>query len=378
MQNNDNKSTNPCQYGTITKQDIIGLQGCSGSDALVYMVLCIHAFNGKRIAHPSVTTIRNITSLSRASVLRSLARLRDDYQLITPVGKTKTGVVKYTLGGIQSETGIQPETGSNTETGIQTETGRGIQTETGGVSNPIPIKHKTKENIVNTSLAKHADEILFCKLWNKWHSHVLCQWRADNPLQVYRQIRATILQLWKQSKASKDMSYELQVLDIYLMQQTDRINDNGERNTSPRFWGFDNWPKGVHKWLASTTKSHMGGGRKEYLSKAIHLTSTEHILGNTVLPNENTPTIGSAPSKPVHVAPQPLATDLRGMYARLQNIEQKYGENSPTHDVAKLHEQYEQLHDLMEKHLNNHDRIQLQQMDNTMDFVYYITFQREQ
>ena len=229
MHDNHNTNETQSQYGCVYIHDIELLKGCSGAEGLVFMVLCLHAFNGQRVAFPSVTTIQNITDLSRASVLRALKGLRNK-GAITNVGKTPTGVNKYALPrGSKSDTSVNPDTSSKSATPTSS------KSDTSPVANLQPIKHKVNNNIeiLASSASYDRDVLLFVELWNKWYSNPLCLWESSSPLVEFQNMRTRVLASWQKQGLKKDMYYELQVCDIYLMQSSDSICGKGPYRDPP-------------------------------------------------------------------------------------------------------------------------------------------------
>ena len=262
MPNNNNDSKNRCQYGKITKDDITALQGAGGAELLIYMSLAIHAWNDDRIAFPTSRTIQELTGLSRSSVKRGLSKLRERKAIIE-VGKTNIGSIKYRLGGTTFDTRPKSETRPTFDTPTSP------KSETPGVQDMTPIKLKKNNNTQNikASDADENDVHMFVELWNKWNGHCLCDWESMNPIQEYKSMKAVVLQKWKQHRSNKDLSFELQVCDIYIMQ---KLVSLGKEFSGPaRFWSGSKWSQGLLKWLSSTTPSHMGGNRKDFISHCI-------------------------------------------------------------------------------------------------------------
>lgn len=261
MYNNNNEIRHACQYGRIYLSDIENLQGAGGAEALIFMTLSIHAFNAERIAFPTVKTMQQITGLSRGSVLRALAKLKDR-GAIQEVGKTHIGVVKYLVGGSKSDTGLKSDTGGSSKS------------DTGGGQNLIPIKHNLKDNTKNTlaSFSKEGlerDELLFIQLWEKWKNNNMTRWEAAEPLQQYKILRSSMLSLWKSRGYRKSLEHELTILDVFLME---KLISLGKDYSGPaRFWAGQKWLSGLEKWLSSSAPSHTGGKRRELLPYAIKI-----------------------------------------------------------------------------------------------------------
>ena len=240
MPNNNNDSKNRCQYGKITKDDITALQGAGGAELLIYMSLAIHAWNDDRIAFPTSRTIQELTGLSRSSVKRGLSKLRERKAIIE-VGKTNIGSIKYRLGGTTFDTRPKSETRPTFDTPTSP------KSETPGVQDMTPIKLKKNNNTQNikASDADENDVHMFVELWNKWNGHCLCDWESMNPIQEYKSMKAVVLQKWKQHRSNKDLSFELQVCDIYIMQ---KLVSLGKEFSGPaRFWSGSKWGQGLLK-----------------------------------------------------------------------------------------------------------------------------------
>jgi hypothetical protein len=142
----------------------------------------------------------------------------------------------------------------------------------GGVYDSGHIKLNLKENTKDINLASYGglerDINLFCLFWNKWASSSMCSWVSNDAVKEYQAIRGSILSLWRSKQYTKDLYYELQVLDIFMMQKHESIGGN-DYSGSACFWPVDKWRDGLYKWLSSSTKSHMGGNRKAYINKCI-------------------------------------------------------------------------------------------------------------
>ena len=285
------------QLAILTKEELISLQKLSAADIKVYLALALHR-NGYGLAYPSVTTISAISGSTRATVLRSISKLKEK-SLIEARGKTYTGVIKYCVGGIETDTGNETDTGIETDTGEVSKRIRGgIETDTGGVSERIPrtAKRTTKRTTnltasTNTSkLAETEDEKLFVLLWEKWKPVHL--WEHPFPLIRYRDIRAKI--------TDRDMCNELQCIDLFLL-----YNSGSGR----MIWGKKQFlNSGLLNWLKSDTPSNNKSIAKyrPYLSKMICI-PVQHVEFQP--PKEEAPKIANT-------------TDLKslGLSLHLENV----------------------------------------------------------
>ena len=157
------------QMAILTIDECTALQKLSGSDIRVFLALCLHR-NKSHISYPSIYTIAKIAGITRHSAIRCLAKLKEK-KLITPAGKTQTGVIRYKVGGVTNQIP------------------GGIDTDTGGVSNQIPSTANRTTNLttnINSTSTddKNIEEKLFLLLWEKWQS--ANGWIHPNPLQGYR------------------------------------------------------------------------------------------------------------------------------------------------------------------------------------------------
>ena len=275
--NDNNKSKSiKSQYGKIHKEDIISLQGCSGSDVLTYMVLLYHA-SIKRISYPSCKRIVSFTGLSRGSVMRSIRRLKDK-NIIEPVGYTLGGVVKYQLPCISSDTPPcnKSDTGCNeadTSPCNESDTPPCNKSDTSPVSKLIPITEKITEKKNNLLIANTADEKLFCLLWDKWNDDALCKWESIDALQDYLLLKEQVLNHWQTNSIKKELCFELQIIDIFLLEQKELLA-NKSYTGEPRLWAKRNWFEGLIKWLKSPTPSRISPNRKKFIPHCIKLNSS--------------------------------------------------------------------------------------------------------
>lgn len=204
--------------------------------------------------------------------MRGLTKLKDR-GAITPVGKTHLGVIKYSLGGLSSDTCPKSDTGLRSDTCISSDTGGGPKSDTSPVSDLIHIKHNLKENTINTSYSTaklERDALLFLKLWQKWNDQNLTKWKASDPVKQYISLSRKIVTLWKKRGNKKSLEHELTILDVFLMQK--HIDLGKDYSGPPRFWAGEKWVSGLEKWLSSPTPSHTGGNRKQLLPYAIKIT----------------------------------------------------------------------------------------------------------
>ena len=210
------------QMAILTIDECIALQKLSGSDIRVFLALCLHR-NKSHISYPSIYTIAKIAGITRHSAIRCMAKLKDK-QLITPAGKTQTGVIRYKVGGVS----------------IQIP--GGIDSDTGGVSNQIPSTAnrttKLTTNINSTSTDDiNIEERLFLLLWEKWQS--ANGWIHPNPLQGYRDSIKNC--------DGRDKINELQCIDLFLMHNT--------QSGKPIWSGTDFLPNALSNWFRSKTPS---------------------------------------------------------------------------------------------------------------------------
>ena len=308
---NTNKSSNNKrqQCAMIFKSDIESLQKCSASEALVFMVYALHA-DKNRVSFPSSKTIMQITNLSRGSVMRAIKRLKEN-SIIQPMGQTPFGVVKYKLRCTKSDTRISSDTCIESDTRPESDTPPRLESDTPPVSDMTPITANIKTNNNNLLIAASNDEKIFLLLWEKWKDDNLCKWESLQPLKEYRTMRDSILALWKNKNINKDLIYELQVIDLYLMEgKEDITGQNGEWSGAPRLWGYRKWVNGITKWLSSPTPSRVSDKRKQYIPNVINIEEPKV---------DNTP---EAPSKqPQESEESKYLHELRTLY---KNVDDDY------------------------------------------------------
>lgn len=285
MQNNNNVLNKSCQYGILYKSDIIPLKSSTASELLVYMVYLVHASKDSGRSFPSYTTITSLTGLSRSSVIRAVKGLKTK-NILQEVGKTTAGVnIFKIIRGITDGTSVTDDTRVTDDTSVTDDTTPSVTGDTTPVSQVTPItSYRTDKNNNCFKLANTKDEKLFSLLWEKWSQSPLCLWEALNPLQEYQLLRDRVLNLWKTKNYQKDLLYELQIVDIYLMQSKDNITQGKEYSSAPRLWAKNKWSSGIEKWLSSSTPSYLSSERKAYISKCIHLEVIEQDYEKPVEP----------------------------------------------------------------------------------------------
>jgi hypothetical protein len=335
-----NGEDNSCQYGKITKADIELLQGAGGAELLIYMSLAIHAFNENRTAFPTIKTIQSLTSLSRSSVLRGLTKLKER-NAIVEVGKTSIGSIKYKLGGPRFKTG-----------GPRSDTPGGRKSDTPPVQDLRPIKLNRKDNTKNilASANMEKDELMFVEFWNKWNDHVYTKWISENPMQRYQSMRIAVFKIWKNKQVNKDMSYEIQVCDIYIMQRLVQLGK--DFNGPARFWTGIKWEQGLFRWLSSSTPSHMGGNRKSFIPHCIKVKIEES-------PESANKEVQSA---------EPLISH-RGKY--LKRVQDAKEAHEIHNDSSILKDTYQWIHDDMKFNLKPQE-IEMIRKDNQFQ-EFFIT-----
>ena len=270
-QKHNKSKSDSCQYGIIYKSDIKALNSSTASEALVYMTYILHASKDNRTAFPSYTTIQNLTGLSRSSVLRAVRKLQDK-GLLTKYAMTPTGVNIYKLLGVITDTPVNTDTRITDDTRSTDDTPPSVNDDTSPVSQMTPITSKVTEKNNNClKLANTKDEKLFMLLWQKWNKNPLCLWDSDSPLKEYKLMRDSILALWKANKIQKDLIYEIQIVDIYLMQSEESITGGKEYTGHARLWAGPKWISGIEKWLSSATPSYLNSQRKAYIPRCIKL-----------------------------------------------------------------------------------------------------------
>lgn len=210
------------QMAILTIDECIALQKLSGSDIRVFLALCLHR-NKSHISYPSIYTIAKIAGITRHSAIRCMAKLKEK-KLITPAGKTQTGVIRYKVGGVS----------------IQIP--GGIDSDTGGVSNQIPSTANRTTNLTTNINSTSTDDInieekLFLLLWEKWQS--ANGWIHPNPLQGYRDSIKNC--------DGRDKINELQCIDLFLMHNT--------QSGKPIWSGTDFLPNALSNWFRSKTPS---------------------------------------------------------------------------------------------------------------------------
>lgn len=314
MLNNTNIQQNKNQQcAMIFKSDILLLQKCSASEALVFMVYALHA-DKNRVSFPSSKTIMEITNLSRGSVMRAIKRLKEN-KILNAIGQTPGGVVKYQLAGIKSDTCIN----SDTPPCLESDTTPRPKSDTPHVSELIPITANRKANNINClKLASTKDEKIFSLLWQKWNSEALCNWQSLEPLKEYRMMRDRISALWKSKNINKDLIYELQVIDLYLMEAKQDITGGSDWNAAPRLWAERKWLSGIEKWLSSPTPSRVSDKRRQYIPNVISLKEPEEASQN----QPEQPTSSSADEKDIQIYIQ----QLNAMYDDIENNNRSYAE----------------------------------------------------
>ena len=225
------------QMAILTIDECTALQKLSGSDIRVFLALCLHR-NKSHISYPSIYTIAKIAGITRHSAIRCLAKIKEK-KLITPAGKTQTGVIRYKVGGVTNQIpgGIDTDTG-----GVTNQIPGGIDTDTGGVSNQIPSTANRTTNLttnINSTSTddKNIEEKLFLLLWEKWQS--ANGWIHPNPLQGYRDSIKNC--------DGRDKINELQCIDLFLMHNT--------QSGRPIWSGTDFLPNALSNWFRSKTPS---------------------------------------------------------------------------------------------------------------------------
>lgn len=369
MPNQNNTEQKQSQYGQVFLSDIKRLAMASGGECQVFMVLCVHAFNAERIAFPSTTTMQNVTGLSRTSVFRALRGLKEK-GIIQEVGKGKSGVVKYKITSIISDTRTNNDTRTISDTRTNNSTPTRTISGTLPVPNMAPIKQKRNNKIeILASFASYERDVkLFILLWNKWFDSPLCLWDAENPVEDYIAIRKQVLSLWSQQGYKKDLYYEIQVFDVYLMSQQDIICQGQPYVGMPRLWAKEKWKGGLRKWLSSSTKSHLGGNRKSYVGKCITVSNVQFTDCRPVNHSINVPNDSTYTNME-----QANVNDLKTALCALANIEAKYAENT-----EKLHEEYDSFHAFIQQNLDHDEQNKLYTMEQAFDFMYYIQIERNQ
>ena len=195
------------QMAILTIDECTALQKLSGSDIRVFLALCLHR-NKSHISYPSIYTIAKIAGITRHSAIRCMAKLKEK-KLITPAGKTQSGVIRYKVGGVTNQI---PSTANRT-TNLTT-------------------------NINSTSTDdKNIEEKLFLLLWEKWQS--ANGWIHPNPLQGYRDSIKNC--------DGRDKINELQCIDLFLMHNT--------QSGRPIWSGTDFLPNALSNWFRSKTPS---------------------------------------------------------------------------------------------------------------------------
>ena len=161
-------------------------------------------------------------------------------------------------------------------------------------------------------LASTKDEKIFSLLWQKWNSEALCKWQSLEPLKEYRMMRGRISALWKSKNINKDLIYELQVIDLYLMEARQDITGGSDWNAAPRLWANRKWLSGIEKWLSSPTPSRVSDKRRQYISNVISLAEPEEASQN----QPEQPTSSSADE-----SDKEYVKDLEALYELLYDCE---------------------------------------------------------
>lgn len=255
---NHNKPNSNGQCAIVPLNQIKTLHGLSGADVLVYLVLLAHKNKDTGLAYPSASTIQQHTMLSRSSVMRSMKRLKDDGHIIKTDIKYR-GVVAYQFATC---TNLDTCTSSDTCTNLGTPTCTNLDTPTCTNLGTQTVKGTEKKN---TILASTDDESLFLLLWEKWNDHNLCKWSSMNePLSEYRMMKAEVVGVLEHKRIKKDFCLELQVIDIFIMQQLMKYGQAGTYEGSARVWSGDRVWSGLSKWLCSDTPSYINADKARY------------------------------------------------------------------------------------------------------------------
>lgn len=267
--NNNNKIKDTGQYAIVPLSHLKLLHGLSGADVLVYLALLAHRNKDTDLAYPSAATIQKHTTLSRSAVMRSMKRLKDDGHIIKTDFKYR-GVIAYSF---DTCTNLDTCTSLDTCTNLDTPTCTNLDTPTCTNLDTQTVKGTDKET--NTVLASTDDEILFLLLWEKWNNHNLCMWSADNePLSEYRMMKNEVIAHLQQNNISKDWCLELQVIDIFIMQQLLKYSNGKEYTGHARLWsGIRVW-SGLSKWLSSDTPSYINASKARFKPHMITLQDT--------------------------------------------------------------------------------------------------------
>lgn len=202
--------------------------------------------------------------------MRSLRRMKEK-NIIESLGVTSAGVVKYRLPCISSDTCTDSDTGVNTDTCTDSDTSPRLNLDTPPVSVLIPKAEKETEKENNLLIASTADEKIFSLLWEKWNQDSLCLWESIDSLREYISMRDLVLAYWKNQNLNKELVFELQMIDIFLMEQKLSITEGKEYSGSPRLWARRNWIGGIRKWLQSSTPSRLSEKRKRFIPYCIKL-----------------------------------------------------------------------------------------------------------
>ena len=141
MKNKQNNTDLNCgQYAIVHLNQIKNLNGLSGADVLVYLVLLSHKNKSTGLAYPSTQTIQRHTELSRSSVMRSIRRLKsEDVHLIKEEKTMHAGVKAYSFA-----------TSANIDTSVNLDTSANIDTSTSANLDTPPVSDLTPKQVSRT------------------------------------------------------------------------------------------------------------------------------------------------------------------------------------------------------------------------------------